>query len=211
MLYRQVRPSRAARVAFLHCGRRTDAFMTASSFSRIASEEPGRRRKNLEANVSTEQRLPEADPRVQGSHEHQGRATRPEKKKSQGKKAPGSLRDQPNLRFPPSFRVRSRFDFLKVQGSGRKVRGRCFILLTVENDLPFSRFGITVSKKNGNAVKRNRIKRKIREIQRVNRKEIVSGRDIVVIARRQAAEASFTEMESEYLRLARLANLMEKG
>jgi len=185
--------------------------MTASSFSRIASEVPGRRRKNLEANVSTEQRFPKADSRVQGPHEHQGRAPRLKKKKSQGKEAPDSLRDQSKLRFPTSFRVRSRFDFLRIQRCGRKVKGRCFILLTLENDLPFSRFGITVSKKNGNAVKRNRIKRKIREIQRLNRNEIVSGRDIVVIARKQAAEASFGEMESEYLRLAGLANIMEKG
>ena len=185
--------------------------MNTSSFSRTVGERPGKGRNHLEKNVSAKQRLQKPDTRVQGPHEHKGRTPDPETKKGQGKKASDRLKDQPNLCFPPSFRVRSRSDYLTIQRSGRKVRGRYLILLTIENNLRSSRFGITVSKKNGNAVKRNRVKRRIREIQRLNRQSFVSGNDVVMIARREAAQASFDEIEAEYLRLARLAGLMKKG
>jgi len=67
-----------------------------------------------------------------------------------------------------------------------------------------------VSRKVGNAVKRNRVKRKIKEIQRLNRNETTAGSDIVVIARQAAANARFGELETEYMKLIRLAGLTAK-
>lgn len=89
--------------------------------------------------------------------------------------------------------------------------GRCFTLLTLRNDLPFSRFGVTVSKKIGKAVDRNRIKRKIREIQRLGRHGILPGYDIVVIARRESLATAYREMEEEFRRLTRAAGLAKEG
>jgi len=121
------------------------------------------------------------------------------------------LRSPRDFGFPPPVRIRSRADFLKIQRSGQKVQGRCFILLTIQNHLTSSRFGITVSKRIGNAVERNRVKRKIREIQRLTRHEVLPGNDIVIIARRESLGTSFEEMRNEYHRLVRLAGLAKRG
>ena len=85
--------------------------------------------------------------------------------------------------------------------------GRYLIILSMDNDLPASRFGITVSRKTGNAVARNRVKRRIKELQRLNRDSIVPGKDIVVIATREAPKATFEKMEIEYTDLIRRAGL----
>jgi len=175
-------------------------------------EGPGqKRREHLEKDLSTQQYFQKADPRVPGPDGHKGRTPGPEKEKGQGKEAFDRLRENPDSRFPPSLRVRSRSDYLAIQRTGRKVRGRCFTLLTLRNDLPFSRFGLTVSKKIGKAVDRNRIKRKIREIQRLCRHRILPGYDIVLIARRESLAAPFQEMEEEFRRMIRAAGLAKEG
>ncbi|MDF1536417.1 MAG: ribonuclease P protein component [bacterium] len=112
-------------------------------------------------------------------------------------------------RFPREARIRSRAEYLKVQNTGRRARGRYLLLLSVDNDLPITRFGITVSRKTGNAVTRNRVKRRLREIQRQNRGRFVPGKDLVAIATRQAPQASYSELEGEFLKLATSAGLTE--
>ena len=166
------------------------------------------RRNNLEKDLSAKQHLQKEDPWIQASHANKGRTAGPEKKTSQGQKAADRLIEKrEDQTFPRSIRVRKRAVYRKVQRSGRKTGGRYLILLSMDNDLPASRFGITVSRKTGNAVTRNRIKRRIRELQRLNRSSILSGKDIVVIATRQAAEATFEGMEAEYIDLLRRAGL----
>ena len=66
-----------------------------------------------------------------------------------------------------------------------------------------SRFGISVKKTLGGAVVRNRIRRRIREILRRNKTEIPTGWDIVIHPRRSVAQAPFTPLESELVRLLR--------
>ena len=170
------------------------------------------RRKNFEKDLSTQQYIQKTNPRVPASHEDQGRTINLEKKACQGKEAVNCLiRSRLDLTFPRSARVRSRTDYLKVQRSGRKVGGRYFIILSMDNDLPASRFGITVSRKTGNAVTRNRVKRRIRELQRLNRGSVIPGKDIVVIATRQAPGATFDMMKIEYADLLIRAGLARRS
>jgi ribonuclease P protein component len=166
------------------------------------------RRKGFEKDISTKQYLKKENPRIQASNEHQKRTADPEKKARQGKKAADRLiRERLGLTFPRSVRVRSRADYLKIQRSGRKAGGRYLIILSMDNNLPATRFGITVSRKIGNAVSRNRVRRRIRELQRINRNSIVPGKDIVVIATREASGATFESMKIEYNDLIRKAGL----
>ena len=168
----------------------------------------GTRRKNFEKDLSTKQYLQKENSRVQAPHEDQKRTTDPEKKACQGKKTADRLiRKRLDLTFPRSVRVRSRADYLKIQRSGRKLGGRYLIILSMDNGLPAARFGITVSRKTGNAVTRNRVKRRIRELQRLNRDIVVPGKDIVVIATREASEATFEKMKMEYADLIKRAGL----
>jgi len=69
------------------------------------------------------------------------------------------------------------------------------------NDLGITRLGITVSKKIGNAVKRNRIKRVIRELFRLNKNRFPVGYDIVIVARRDASHLSYYTVLDEFLRV----------
>jgi ribonuclease P protein component len=68
--------------------------------------------------------------------------------------------------FPPSLRLRKRADFLLLSHEGIKLHQSHFILIYRHNPDGTKRFGITVSRKVGNAVMRNRVKRLVREVCR---------------------------------------------
>lgn len=92
-------------------------------------------------------------------------------------------------RFPKDARIRKRRDFLSVQSSGRKFHTRCFLAIVRASASDCGRVGITVSKKVGNAVMRNRIKRLVREYAR-REHPAPPGTDVVFIAKRNAAKVS---------------------
>lgn len=71
-----------------------------------------------------------------------------------------------------------------------------------------NRVGITVSKKLGHAVVRNRVRRRLREIYRLNEAQFQPGWDIVVVARTKAVHAGFGELTESYLSLARKAGIL---
>lgn len=183
--------------------------MTKRSVPREGKQGTGTRRNNLEKDFSAKQYLQKQNTWIQTSNEDKRRTAGFEKKAGQRKEATDCLiMEHLDLRFPRSVRVRSRTDYLKVQRSGQKVGGRYLIILSMDNSLPASRFGITVSRKTGNAVTRNRIKRRIRELQRLNRDKVVTGKDIVVIATRKASGAGFKGLEEEYKALMIKAGLI---
>lgn len=77
-----------------------------------------------------------------------------------------------------------------MQSHGRKIQSRLFLIVTrqqVEGQRALGRLGITVSKRVGSAVTRNRIKRLVREFVRHNKSWLPEGHDVVVIAKRSAA------------------------
>ena len=70
--------------------------------------------------------------------------------------------------------------------------------------------GITVSKKLGHAVVRNRTRRRLREIYRLHEDRFLPGCDIVVVARSRAVEAPFADLTASYLRLAEKAGILRE-
>lgn len=74
-------------------------------------------------------------------------------------------------------------DFLRVYKRGKFFVGRYFVLYSLGNSLDFNRIGITTSRKIGNSVKRNRIKRLVKESLRHEEENIKSGYDLVIVAR----------------------------
>ena len=89
---------------------------------------------------------------------------------------------------------------------GQRVSSRSFLLFGLPNAVGHARLGITVTRKIGSAVRRNRIKRLIREVFRRNRHRISAALDLVVNARPGMEARSYAELEAELLsRLDQLA------
>jgi ribonuclease P protein component len=72
-----------------------------------------------------------------------------------------------------------------------------------------ARFGIITSRRVGNAVTRNRVRRRLREIVRLNYRRLATDSWLVLIARRAAAEASYRLLEQEWLRLAERTSILK--
>ena len=81
-------------------------------------------------------------------------------------------------------------------------------MIIKENGLEVNRIGISVSKKVGNSVVRHHVTRLVRESYRLHESMFNSGLDIVVVARKSAAEASYQEVESALLHLAKLEKII---
>lgn len=82
------------------------------------------------------------------------------------------------------------------------------VLYARRNRLGRNRVGLTVSKKLGKAHVRNRVRRRLREIYRLNERQFQPGWDIVVVARSRAVEAPFQRLTQSYLTLARKAGVL---
>ncbi|MDM8515959.1 ribonuclease P protein component [Desulfobacterales bacterium HSG16] len=91
-------------------------------------------------------------------------------------------------RLEKANRILKRSDFLRISKCGARVHNRDFLAVFYPNRLSCTRLGITVTKKVGNSVIRNRIKRLVREYFRLNRQNLPGYRDINVIAKSSAAK-----------------------
>ena len=82
------------------------------------------------------------------------------------------------------------------------------VLYTRRNRTDANRVGITVGKKLGHAVVRNRTRRRLREVYRLNEEKFRCGWDIVVVARTRAVDATFQQLTRSYLSLAAKAGIL---
>ena len=105
--------------------------------------------------------------------------------------------------FPARLRLRQRREFLAVARDGTKHHTKRFLVFvnaTGDTDAA-PRIGITVTKKIGNAVQRNWIKRRVRENFRRKQHDFVRGLDMVWIAKRQARGVTLHEVEEDFAEL----------
>ena len=84
------------------------------------------------------------------------------------------------------------------------------VLYARKNRSEANRIGITVSKKLGKAHIRNRVRRRIREVYRLNEESFKPGWDIVVVARSKAVDAEFSRLTKSYLSLAKKAGILRE-
>ena len=96
-----------------------------------------------------------------------------------------------------------RVEFDTVYRNGRRRSSRQFTVFFAANGLEESRFGMSVGRAQGGAVVRNRIRRRVREVLRLDRGEIPSGWDIIVHPRASVAKAEFASLRQELLALLR--------
>ncbi|TYR29470.1 ribonuclease P protein component [Mesorhizobium microcysteis] len=101
-------------------------------------------------------------------------------------------------------RLKKRSEFLAVR-RGEKRRGRLFLLEVLDRaDDAAPRFGLTVTKKVGNAVVRNRVRRRLKEATRVHAGgDMAAGSDYVIVGRREVLGVPFDELRQELSRRIR--------
>ncbi len=97
--------------------------------------------------------------------------------------------------------------FRRLYATNGKANG-FLVLYARKNRTGSNRVGITVSKKLGCAVVRNRVRRRLREIYRLHEDRFQPGWDIVVVARSRAVHANFSDLTAAYLALARKAGIL---
>lgn len=111
-----------------------------------------------------------------------------------GAQSRGNEQEMPGqVGFPRSERLRTRSQYAYMYKHGRKTVNKAFICYVVRDPEQGRKFGMTVSRKVGGAVVRNRVKRNIREAYRANRQRMDEPYSVVIIARPSAATLSCEE------------------
>jgi ribonuclease P protein component len=103
--------------------------------------------------------------------------------------------------FQKEKRICSNVLFRKILSSGQSLRNELMAVYIAKNDCGFSRLGVSISKSCGNAAKRNRLKRLIREVFRQNQHDIPNGYDYLVLIKRKIDQPSFEQIKNSFLNL----------
>ncbi|MGG3448829.1 MULTISPECIES: ribonuclease P protein component [Bacillaceae] len=108
-----------------------------------------------------------------------------------------------------SFRIKKNDDFQMVFSKGKSFANRQFVVYMHEKkqNVPF-RIGLSVSKKVGNAVVRNRIKRYIRQSFMDLKTDVSPGYEFIIIARKPAADMTCNEVKSSLMHVLKLAKAL---
>ena len=103
--------------------------------------------------------------------------------------------------LPKQHLLRTTGEFQLVYRTGRRLKGEGYGLIFLANALKYNRLGISVHRKAGNAVRRNRIKRLIREAFRLHRDQFPPSADIVFTVRPEFTIDSLLDMRTSVVRL----------
>ena len=110
-----------------------------------------------------------------------------------------------------NFRVKREKDFKEIFQYGTSFANRKFVVYQLENQKSHFRVGLSVSKKLGNAVTRNQIKRRIRHILLSVREHLADNVDFIVIARKGVESLDYAEMEKNLLHVLKLSKIYREG
>lgn len=114
--------------------------------------------------------------------------------------------------FPKEFRLRNSAEFQRAFQRKCSVSNDWLIIYVCENDSDITRLGMSVSRKVGNAVKRNRLRRLYREAFRLTRSELTSGLDLVLIPRRKPEMPTLTQIQDSLRQLVpRATRKLQRG
>ena len=163
---------------------------------------------HAETNLSTQKETTHARPWIQIQNAYQERQERPETADVQGSPQADGLSlddrrvsartDNGNVRMHSERRLRKSRDFAAVRREGRSRSDGRLVIIGRRSEST-TRFGFSVSKRLGNAVTRNKIKRRLKSVSASANVE--EGWDVVVIARQRAALSSYWELRRSMKRL----------
>lgn len=105
------------------------------------------------------------------------------------------------------FRIRESKQYNNIYQNGKKFLGKCLIVFIMENDLGINRFGIVTSKKIGNAITRNKAKRRLRALVKENRLKLKQGYDLVLVCRPLISKVKYSQIEKDLFIVMRKTGL----
>ena len=106
--------------------------------------------------------------------------------------------------------LRRKSDFSTIYNKGKSVGDRYVVLFYRKNNLPYNRLAYLASKKVGNAVKRNRARRLLKESVRLTNLELPSGYDFIIIARNTITNAKCAEVKRSFESALRRTGVLKK-
>ena len=106
--------------------------------------------------------------------------------------------------------VKENYEFRRIYAKGKSGVSPYLVVYVRPNRRGHNRLGVTVSTKLGHAVVRNRVRRRLREIFRLNQDKLTQGYDMIVVARTRAVHAEYRELDRAFLRTCGKLGLMEK-
>ena len=95
--------------------------------------------------------------------------------------------------------VKENYEFRRMYAKGKSGVSSCLVVYYRKNRLGHNRLGVTVSTKLGHAVVRNRVRRRLRELYRLHKAELLPGYDLIVVARVRAVDMPYAKLEKQYL------------
>ena len=95
--------------------------------------------------------------------------------------------------------LKKNYEFHRLYHKGRSAVTPFLVVYARQSRRPGNRIGFTVSNKLGKAVKRNRVRRRLREIYRLHEGRFVPGTELVIVARGRAVTASYRQLEAAFL------------
>lgn len=100
-----------------------------------------------------------------------------------------------------NIRIKSKLEFEDILTTGKKIKNNFYIIYYKDKKKEFSRFGITLVKKFGNAVKRNKYKRITREIIRTNQNLFKNNFDYIIIVKKTCENTDFNILKNNLVDL----------
>jgi ribonuclease P protein component len=109
------------------------------------------------------------------------------------------------------YRLKKNREFQYTYKKGRSFGHPLLVLISRKTRLPVTRIGFSITKKFGKAVRRNRIKRQLREILRQRLPYIKTGYDIIFVVRKEAKDTTYSKLDQAVYNLLKRSNLLIEG
>ena len=112
------------------------------------------------------------------------------------------------FKFTKQNHLKNRKDFERVYTEGKQINSKYFVCFVLKNNTSSSRLGLTVSKKIGMAVIRNRVKRILREIFRLNKNIFKEPVDIIINVKKNIVDADFQKLTKLYQSVLKMSGFI---
>ena len=108
------------------------------------------------------------------------------------------------------LRIRKNIEYKRVYKYGKNYWNRNLILYVKKNKSDKTRVGFTITKKIGNSVTRNKVRRRMKEIYRLKLKDIKMGFDLVFIPKKNVVSMPYNELENSMIHIMKIAGVLKK-